>query len=310
MKIMVIGRSGQLGRSLTEAVLRPDVSLISVGRPQCDIRQQASVAASIDTAAPDLVVNAAAYTAVDGAEAAQEEAFAVNADGPFHIGAACAVRGVPMIHISTDYVYDGSKSSPYVETDAAAPLNVYGRSKLAGEERLAEVQPQHVIIRSAWVHSPFGDNFTKTMLQLAQAQPTIRIVDDQIGNPTYAPHLADAVLAIAARIAGGSDVWDEWGIYHVAATGATSWFGLAREIFSIAAAAGRPTPEFEAIGTADFPTAAARPANSRLDTSKLHAVFGLKLPHWTDGVAAGVERLIAGANGAAPPGTMSAAGRR
>ncbi len=290
MRVLVIGRSGQLARSLAEASHPAGVSIAFVGRPDCDIRDAASVAAAIDKVAPDIVVIAAAYTAVDRAETEEAEAFAVNADGPANVGRACAARGVPVILISTDYVYDGAKPSPYVETDATDPLGAYGRSKLAGEERLTEAQPASVILRTAWVHSPFGGNFVKTMLRLAETRDVIRVVNDQLGNPTYAPHLAEAVLAVATAILGGGE---SGGVYHAVSSGETSWFGLAGEVFAQAATHGLPVPKLEPIGTAEYPTPARRPANSRLDTTKLRKAFGVTLPPWREGVAACVARLAA-----------------
>jgi dTDP-4-dehydrorhamnose reductase len=291
MKILAIGRNGQLARSLAEVELPPGSSIAFAGRADCDIRDAASVATAIDKAAPDIVVIAAAYTAVDRAEEEEATAFAVNADGPANVGKAAAARGVPVIHVSTDYVYDGTKTTPYVEADVPNPLGVYGRSKLGGEERLADALPRHVILRSAWLHSPFGTNFVKTMLRLAETRETISVVSDQIGNPTYAPHLADAMVAIAMKVLDGSRD-DLWGIYHIVSSGETSWFGLAEALFAEAAARGRPTPKLRTITTAEFPTRARRPANSRLDTTKLHETFAISLPRWQDGVAAGIARLV------------------
>lgn len=289
MRILVIGRGGQLALSLAEAALPAGASIAFAGRPDCDIRDAASVAAAIDREKPDIVVIAAAYTAVDRAETEEAEAFAVNADGPANVGKACAARGVPVIHVSTDYVYDGAKAAPYVEGDATHPLGAYGRSKLAGEERLAAAQPACVILRTAWVHSPFGGNFVRTMLRLAETRDVIGVVDDQRGNPTYAPHLADAVLAVAAAIVDGAPS----GVYHAVGGGETSWFGLAREVFAQAEALGMAAPKLEPITTADYPTPARRPANSRLDAAKLRRTFGVTLPAWQEGVAACVARLAA-----------------
>ncbi len=291
MKVLVIGRSGQLALSLAEASPPAGASVSFAGRPDYDIRDAASVAAAIDLAAPDIVVIAAAYTAVDRAETEEAEAFAVNADGPANVGRACVARGVPVIHISTDYVYDGDKASPYVETDPTHPLGAYGRSKLAGEARLTEAQPASVILRTAWVHSPFGGNFVKTMMRLAETRDVIRVVNDQVGNPTYAPHLADAVLAVARAILEAGEGLS--GVYHAVGSGETSWFGLAGAVFAEARSEGLPVPKLEPIMTADYPTAARRPANSRLDTTKLRETFGVTLPPWQEGVAAGVARLAA-----------------
>lgn len=290
MKLLVIGRSGQLARSLVERVPSADLAISAAGRPDCDVTRRDSVAAAVAAAKPDLVVNAAAYTQVDRAEAEVAEAFAINAEGAGHIGSAAAAAGVPVIHVSTDYVYDGQKTAPYVETDPVAPINAYGRSKLAGEQALAAAQPQHVILRSAWVFSPFGSNFVHTMLRLAAERPKVRVVADQFGNPTSAADLADAIIAIARQIVSGGP--EAWGVYHAAAEGETSWHGLAEAVFAEAAKRGHPVPEVEPIATADYPTPARRPANSRLDCGKLAATFGFRLPDWREGVASVVSQLV------------------
>lgn len=291
MKFLVIGRSGQLARSLMELPLPEGVALAAVGRPECDVTDREGVAAAVERAAPDVVVNAAAYTHVDRAESEEAEAFAVNAEGVGNIGRAAAAAGAPVVHISTDYVYDGQKAEPYVETDPVSPISAYGRSKLAGELALAAEQPRHVILRSAWVYSAHGSNFVRTMLRHGAERPRLAVVDDQFGNPTSAASLAEAILAIAARI-GGSPPEGAWGVYHAAASGETTWYGFARAIFEVAAARGMAVPEVVPISTADYPTKARRPANSRLDCSKLAATFGVRLPDWREGVAAVVERLV------------------
>lgn len=287
MKVLVIGRSGQVAQALAE---RPGggVVITAIGRPEADLTDRVALEVAIEQAAPDIVVNAAAYTAVDKAESDEAAAFAVNADGPQALGAAARKAGVPVIHLSTDYVFDGRKAAPYVEDDDTTPLGVYGRSKLVGEEGLASEQPEHIILRTAWVYAPYGANFVRTMLRLAETRPTVRVVADQVGCPTYAPHLADAILDLAslvlARRAG-------WGIYHAAGGGETSWHGLAAAVFAEGDRYGWPVPELEAITTADYPTPARRPANSRLDGSKLQRDFGIVLPHWQHGVADCVRRL-------------------
>jgi dTDP-4-dehydrorhamnose reductase len=295
MIMLVIGRDGQLARSLAE--LRPggDLKIVTVGRPVVDLLHPDSLMPAIDHVRPDVVVNAAAYTAVDKAESETELAYAVNGEGPGHVGAACAERGVPVIHLSTDYVYDGAKPTPYVESDPVSPINAYGRSKLAGEQKLAAANPRHIILRTAWVHAPFGHNFVKTMLRLGATRPELSVVDDQRGNPTYAPHLAAAVAAIAPQIRSAPANDTRWGIYHAVGGGETTWFGLAREVFACAEGT-LPTPRLKAISTAEYPTPAGRPANSRLDTAKLEQTFGVTLPPWTDGVAACVA-VIAAADG-------------
>lgn len=291
MRIAVVGIEGQVARSLQAA--RSDHEVIAVGRPGLDLTQPSTVLPALAALAPAVVVNAAAYTAVDKAEAEPELAFAVNAMGAGAVAEAAAACGAPLIHISTDYVFDGSSVRPYLESDPVAPLGTYGRSKLDGERRVAATWAKHVILRTAWVHSPYGNNFVKTMLRLAASRPEIAVVDDQIGNPTFAPHLAAAVLTIADRIAEGGDT--HWGIYHATGAGETTWCGLARETFAVSARLGGPTAMVKAITTAEYPTPARRPANSRLDGSRLGEVYGVHLPHWREGVAASVAALIGSA---------------
>jgi dTDP-4-dehydrorhamnose reductase len=290
VKILVTGRQGQLARSLVEAADTSDVQLVSVGRPVLDLADAKSVTALISRERPDVVVNAAAYTLVDKAEVESTLAHDVNALGAEYVAKACVAHSIPIIHISTDYVFDGTKDGPYREDDPTSPINAYGRSKLEGEMRVAKACAQHVILRTAWVHSPWGGNFVKTMLRLAAERPVIGVVDDQMGSPTYAPHLAEAVLAIARRI-GTDPAGTAWGIYHAVGAGETSWFGVAREIFRSAAEHGLPAAQVKAIATADFPTPARRPANSRLNCDRLRQSFGLELPDWRAGVESCVARL-------------------
>jgi dTDP-4-dehydrorhamnose reductase len=294
MRLLIAGWQGQLARALAEeAPRRAEVRAFAIGRPALDICELPTIERALNDHSPDVVVNSAAYTAVDQAESDEAAAFALNATGPGLLAAAAARRGVAVIHVSTDYVFDGSKSAPYVETDATAPLNVYGRSKLAGETAVAAANPRHVILRTAWVHSPWGKNFVKTMLRLGAERDIVRVVDDQVGSPTYAPHLASAILEIAARIGRGGMSQADWGLYHAAGSGETSWCGLAREVFAQSSARGMKTPHVEAISAAQYPTPARRPANSRLDCGKLERRLGISLPHWRDGVNDCLNRLAA-----------------
>jgi len=290
MKILATGAQGQIASALAE-MSGGGLEVISLGRPELDITDPSSIGRALAHHQPDVVVNTAAYTAVDKAESEPDQAFRVNAEGAGIVAAACALASVPVIHISTDYVFDGEKPSPYVETDRAAPLSVYGRSKLAGEAEVARLAPEHVILRTSWVFGPAGTNFLKTMLRLAETREEIGVVDDQHGAPTYAPHLAAAIVAIADRLRDPEASDDVSGLYHVTASGATTWCGFAREIFRREAERGRRVPTVRGIATRDYPLPARRPANSRLDCGKLEQVFGLRLPDWTEGVAACLNRI-------------------
>ena len=295
MKVLVTGRDGQLARGLVETA-GAGVKVVAVGRPEFDLADENSVTAVVARERPDIVVNAAAYTAVDKAEAEPAVAHAINALGAEHVAAACAANAIPIIHISTDYVFDGTKDGPYVEDDPAAPINVYGRTKLEGERRVAKACERHLILRSAWVHSPWGVNFVRTMLRLATTRPSIGVVDDQKGSPTYAPHLAAMVLAIAGRVAA-DPAGMRWGVYHAVGGGETTWFGFAREVFRRAAEQGLPAAEVAAIAAAAYPTLARRPANSRLNCDRLRLSLGLELPDWRVGVKDCVARISASAPG-------------
>jgi dTDP-4-dehydrorhamnose reductase len=286
MRVLVAGATGQLAHALQQRARRnSSIGIVALERPHLDLADPASISASIDSTKPDLVVNAAAYTAVDRAESDAEAAFSINRDGARILAATAAANNCPIIHISTDYVFDGRKSAPYVEDDAADPQGVYGRSKLEGEAAVAAANQRHVILRTAWLYGAHGHNFLKTILRLASERPELRVVADQRGNPTYAPHLADAVLAIAGRLAG-RDVGDAvWGVYHAAAAGETTWHGFAAAIVAAAKPLGMPQVPVIPITTADYPTPARRPANSRLDCGKLERTFGVRLPAWEKGVS-------------------------
>jgi dTDP-4-dehydrorhamnose reductase len=291
MPILVTGGTGQLARTLDD--LRGDRPLIRVGRPEFDFDRPETLTATLDRLQPSLVVNAAAYTAVDKAESEPDAARRANADGPALIAAWCARAGVPMIHVSTDYVFDGDKGAPYVETDPTNPGGVYGATKLAGELAVLAACPQSIVLRTSWVYAATGKNFVLTMLNAARKTDRLRVVGDQIGCPTATQDLSAAILAIADRIA--ADGWQPQygGIFHAAGTGWTSWHGLAEAVFDAAAAHGRPKPTVEAIATTDWPTPVRRPPDSRLDCTKLEQVFGVSLPDWRQSVIATVARAVA-----------------
>lgn len=299
MKLLVTGAQGQLALSLAEAGRRQGAHVVAIGRPMLDLTEPASLRECIAQVRPALVVNAAALTDVEAAERDPAAAFAVNAEGAGNVASACAGAALPIIHISTDYVFDGSKPLLYVEGDMPAPINAYGRSKLEGEARVAMACSRHMILRTAWLYSPFGRNFARTMLRLAEGGVPIRVVADQAGSPTYAPHLAQAVLSVASRIVAGEV--QQWGIYHAAGSGATSWWGLAEEIFACSAAWGGPTASPHPIATADHSTLAKRPVNSQLDCTKLERTLGITLPRWEIGVRTCIARLVGRRNGDTVP---------
>jgi dTDP-4-dehydrorhamnose reductase len=295
MKLLVAGRSGQLARSLVEAAAGSrGIEIAALGRPALDLREEASIAAALAAVAPDLVVNAAAYTAVDAAEHDAQAAFALNRDGAGALAAAAWERGCPIVHVSTDYVFDGAKPEPYAEDDPPNPASVYGRSKLAGEQAVAAANPHHAILRTAWLYSAYGHNFFLTMLRLARERSELRVVADQYGNPTYAPHLATAILALAPQLRAHA-AEPVWGVFHAAASGETTWHGFAAAIVVAAAPLGVPQLPVVAIDHHAYPTPARRPANSRLACAKLERVFGIRLPPWQEGLAACMARLERGA---------------
>lgn len=293
MRILVIGRFGQTATALLEcARARRDIDLIALGRPDIDLETHTEVEDAIIAARPDLVVNAAAYTAVDRAESEPDRAFAINRDGAAAVARAAAGLGVPLIHISTDYVFDGTKpqAEAYVERDATNPLGVYGRSKRAGEEAVLTAHPASLILRTSWVFSPFGTNFLKTMLRLGAERESLRVVGDQVGNPTSAVDLAETILRIARELGTGAPAG---GIYHLTNSGSTSWHGFASAIFEASATLGGPEPRLEAITTADYPTHAIRPANSRLDNSAFTRRFLIAPRTWQEAVREVVARVLA-----------------
>jgi dTDP-4-dehydrorhamnose reductase len=283
--ILVVGRHGQVARSLAERAAARGAPLVLRGRPELDLINPASIDAAMAELKPRAIVNAAAYTAVDKAESEEAAAFAVNETGAWLLATAAARAGVPFVHLSTDYVFDGRKATPYVEDDATAPLGAYGRSKLAGEVAVRAAYPAANILRTAWVYSAGGTNFVRTMLRLAAGKPVVRVVDDQTGNPTSALDLADAVLTVLEGPKRGGK------LYHVAGRGETTWYGFAKAIFAGWAKRGRTVPTLEAITTAEYATAAPRPANSRLDCAKIDRELGIRLPDWQTSLAACLDRL-------------------
>lgn len=290
--IVVFGGNGQLGRELTRAAAARATALHALSHAQADIADGAAVAAALARWKPDLVVNAAAYTKVDLAETNVADARRGNATGPAVVAGACAVAGVPMLHVSTDYVFDGAKEGAYLESDPVCPINAYGRSKAAGEDAIRRTLKHHIIMRTAWAYSEFGDNFLKTVLRLAASRGELRIVADQYGSPTSAREIAEAILRIAPALARDPALS---GTYHFCADGVTTWHGFASRVVAIAAPITGHNPLVTPIRTADYPTAARRPANSRLDWRLFARVFGIRPRPWTEGVDATTRTLVSAA---------------
>lgn len=282
MRLLVTGQHGQVASALVAKGQLGGVEVMTLGRPAFDLADPAGFSSILADMRPDVVVNAAAHTAVDQAEAEPDLAHAINGVAPGVIARACAGQDVPLIHISTDYVFDGSKPTPYVETDIPAPLGVYGASKHAGELAVAAGNARHVILRTAWVYSAEGRNFVRTMVQLAQSRPVLNVVSDQFGCPTFAEDMAAGILNVAEQIRAKPASDACFGTFHMAGSGDTSWAGLAEAIFAQSKAAGRPFARVMPISTAQYPTPARRPANSRLCCAKLENTFGIHLPHWSD----------------------------
>lgn len=278
MRIVVTGKDGQVVTAL-KALATSDIEVITLGRPEADLAQPQTLEAPLRAAQPDVIISAAAYTAVDKAESEPELAMAVNAKGPGELARLAAQLNIPIVHLSTDYVFDGAKAEPYVETDPTGPASVYGATKLAGEQAIATATPNHVILRTAWVYSPYGNNFVKTMLRLGETRDSLNVVADQYGCPTYALEIARALIEVAKRVA-----YDPTpalrGTFHLAAQGEASWAEFATEIFAGAEARGRKPVTVNAIPTTEYPTPAKRPANSRLEGQKLRAVYAIELDPW------------------------------
>lgn len=292
MRLVVTGLTGQVVSALVErGAGDPDLVVLPVGRPLLDLAALTGVEGVFRALGPDAVVSAAAYTAVDRAEAESDLAMQVNGAGAGAVAAAAAALGVPVVHLSTDYVFDGTKAAPYVETDPVAPVSAYGRSKLAGERAVAAAQPDHAILRTSWVYAAEGKNFLRTMLRLAADRPELSVVADQRGAPSYAPDIAEAVVRIARNLVAAPARGDLRGVFHMSGGGETTWAGFAEEIFRQSAARGGPSAVVRPIGTADYPTPAARPANSRLDCTKLKAAHAVALPDWRDALARCMDRL-------------------
>jgi dTDP-4-dehydrorhamnose reductase len=293
MRMYVIGGQGQVARSLREAASRDnDIVFSCAGRPDVDLLRPASIARALAGFRPDIVVNPAAYTAVDKAESEPDQAFALNRDGARVVAAAAAEQGAPIVHLSTDYVFDGTKAAPYVESDPVNPRSVYGQSKREGELAVAAANPHHIVLRTSWVYAPFGTNFVRTMLRLTAERDTLRVVDDQIGCPTYAPDIAAATISIAKKV-----IAEGWrpqfaGVTHLAGPDALTWYAFANDIVRGAMLRGGRSVPISPILTSDYPTPAARPANSRLSTARLASLFDVRLPPLERSLGNCLDRLL------------------
>jgi dTDP-4-dehydrorhamnose reductase len=293
MRLLLLGGTGQLGTEARALALPTGVQIVAPPEWAVDLKDSAAISKIVAGEPWSAVINAAAYTNVDGAESEEATAFAVNAEAPSRLAAETRRRGIPLIHISTDYVFDGRKGAPYVEDDSPAPLNAYGRSKLAGEHGVREGNPHHVIIRTAWLYSPYGKNFVKTILRLAQERDRLTIVADQHGCPTAASEVARVCIDIALRCAREPER-TPYGVYHFTGAGETTWFEFAATIVELAAGRIHRTPQVVPIRTVDYPTPALRPANARLDCTKILREFGVTMRPWREALAETINRMQIG----------------
>ncbi|GLZ84958.1 NAD(P)-dependent oxidoreductase [Metapseudomonas resinovorans] len=281
MKILVTGNSGQVAREL-QLALAGKAAVVSLGRDRLDLAHPEQIRQQVRALAPDLLINAAAYTAVDQAETDADAAVAINATAPGVLAEEAAALGIPLFHYSTDYVFDGAKTGRYVEDDPTQPLGVYGTSKLAGEQAIQAVGGQYLILRTSWVYSLHGRNFLLTMQRLLQEREELRVVDDQVGAPTWAGSIAQATAQLIDQWQAGNR---HWGVYHLTNRGETSWFGFASAIADQLKAAGRPCARLVPIPSSEYPTPARRPLNSRLDGRKLANDWQVRLPDWRTALA-------------------------
>ncbi|MBY7976045.1 dTDP-4-dehydrorhamnose reductase [Vibrio fluvialis] len=279
MRVLITGCNGQVGHCLTER-LKSKAEIRALDYEGLDITDRKSVSKIVADFKPDYIINAAAHTAVDRAEQEVELSYAINRDGPSYLAQAAKQCGAVILHISTDYVFDGTGDKPYEETDNTSPQGVYGQTKLAGELAVAQSCEKHLILRTAWVFGEHGNNFVKTMLRLAQTRDEINIVSDQFGGPTYAGDIADALIAMVDYIEQGQQ--PAWGVYHFAGMPYASWYEFATKIFQLAERKGvlAKQPKIASIPTSAYPTPAKRPANSRLDCSKIANQFGIQSSDW------------------------------
>ena len=291
MKLLIIGSKGQLGSELVRECKRNDFSFLALDLPEFNITDPSQVKKTLADFKPSIVINASAYTNVDMAETEPEIAYTVNSDGPANLAVSCDKNRIPIIHISTDYVFDGSKGQPYAESDPVSPLGIYGKSKEKGESKLRSILKQHIILRTSWLYSAYGNNFVKTMLKLGKEKEIIKVVSDQYGCPTCAADLAEAVVDISKQITQNFKI--AWGTYHYCGLGITTWHEFAKAIFEIASQyQNYKVSSVEAITTAQYPTKTKRPAFSALDCGLFKKHFGINIKPWQESLEKTIERIL------------------
>ena len=293
MKILVIGSKGQLGSELMRLGVAAGVAMAGRDLPEVDVADNGHIAETLAAQRPGVLINAAAFTDVENAQTLCDAAFSINSRGPAILAEQCAKTGVPLIHISTDFIFDGQKNSPYLESDATGPLNVYGASKLAGEKKIMARHKTHLIFRTSWLYGVYGANFVKTMLGLAQTKKTVRVVADQHGSPTCAADLARALISISLDVmAKPADI--KWGIYHYGGLGATTWAAFATQIYETAKRIGvvSKIPDVIPIPSSERPTAAKRPLYSVLDCAKIKKTFGISPRPWRESLEETLTRML------------------
>ena len=292
MRVLVAGRTGQLAVELLERLPRDGHEVVALEAPELDLTEPESIRRAVEQVAPEAIINAAAYTAVDKAESQRDLAFAVNAIGAGMLAAAAAARGLPFLHVSTDYVFSGDGGAPYDEDAPTGPMGVYGESKLAGERAVLATNARSAIIRTAWVCSPHGSNFVKTMLRLGRERESVSVVADQRGAPTFAADLADAMARMLPRLAAAPAGDPAFGVFHLTGKPWTTWHGFAEAIFAGAAARGQKAPRLSAITTAEYPTPARRPADGRLNCGRIASIHGIEAADWRQSLSRCLDTLI------------------
>jgi dTDP-4-dehydrorhamnose reductase len=292
MRILFTGANGQLGHEIKRAAIKKELWAVGLTHHELDITQPESINAVISKINPTVIINCAAYTAVDQAESEPEPAFAVNQHGPAQLAKACSDHNIAFIHISTDYVFDGRKDSAYVENDPICPIGIYGQSKAAGEAQIAQLIKKYIIIRTSWLYGCHGNNFVKTMIRLGRTKDRIGVVDDQFGSPTHAADLAEAVLTVACNIL--QDDFSQWGIYHFANQGIVSWYEFAKNIFEIISKKMElKLTKLDPLTTDQYPTVAVRPEYSVLSVKKISQQFGINPPFYLDSLKEMLARMLA-----------------